>query len=263
MRWRLASVPALGLALVSLLTAPAGASPAGRGWTSFEVVAGSRILAAASKDDPSAGELLTVVIEGDGDAHGRKGQPSADPTPHDPLGFRIAQAWPQGPVAWLGRPCQYVRDTACTPSDWTTGRYSEAAVAASSLAVDELKRRSGAARLRLVGWSGGGTMAALLAARRTDVAVLVTLASPLDLAAWTQWHGASPLAGSLDPADATLPPGIVQLHVLGRFDQVVPPALGEASARRLGGTVLVWREKHTCCWAKRTHRLLALAQPAR
>ena len=71
--------------------------------------------------------------------------------------------------------------------------------------------------------------------------------------------------GVLDvfPADATLPPGIVQLHVLGRFDHVVPPALGEASARRLGGTVLVWREKHTCCWAKRTHRLLALAQPAR
>jgi hypothetical protein len=262
MRRRLASVPALGLALVSLLTAPAGASPAGRGWTSFEVVAGSRILAAASKDSSPTGDLLTVVIEGDGNAHDRKGRPSADPTPADPLGFRIAQAWPQGPVAWLGRPCQYVKDAACTPSDWTTGRYSEAAVAASSLAIDDLKRRAGAARLRLVGWSGGGTMAALVAARRTDVAVLVTLAAPLALAAWAQWHGASPLTGSLDPADFTLPPGVVQLHVLGRFDQVVPPALGEASARRLGGTVLVWSEKHTCCWAKRTDRLLALSQPA-
>ncbi len=263
MQRRLASVPALGLALVSLLTAPAGASPAGRGWTSFEVVAGSRILAAASKDDPSEGELLTVVIEGDGNAHDRGGQPSADPTPKDPLGVRIAQAWPEGPVAWLGRPCQYVKDPACTPADWTTGRYSEAVVAASSLAIDELKRRSGAARLRLVGWSGGGTMAALLAARRSDVAVLVTLAAPLDLAAWTDWHGASPLTGSLDPADFSLPPDIVQLHVLGRFDQVVPPALGEAPARRLGGRVLVWREKHTCCWARRADRLLALTQPAR
>ena len=262
MRWRLASVPALGLALVSLLTAPAGASPAGKGWTSFEVVVGTRILAAASKDASPTGDLLTVVIEGDGNAHDRKGQPSADPTPRDPLGFRIAQAWPQGPVAWLGRPCQYVNDPACTPSDWTTGRYSERAVAASSLAIDDLKRRSGATRLRLVGWSGGGTMAALVAARRTDVAVLVTLAAPLDLAAWADWHGASALAGSLDPAAAVIGPGVVQVHVLGRFDQVAPPALGAAAARRLGGTVLVWPEKHTCCWAKRTDRLLALARPA-
>ena len=262
MRWRLASVPALGLALASLLTAPAGASPAGKGWTSFEVVAGTRILAAASKDASPTGDLLTVVIEGDGNAHDRKGQPSADPTPRDPLGFRIAQAWPQGPVAWLGRPCQYVKDPACTPSDWTTGRYSQSAVAASSLAIDDLKRRSRATRLRLVGWSGGGTMAALVAAQRTDVAVLVTLAAPLDLAAWADWHGASPLSGSLDPATVTLPAEVNQVHVLGRFDQVVPPALGEAAASRMGGTVLVWPEKHTCCWAKRTDRLLALARPA-
>ncbi len=262
MQRRLALVPALGLALASLLTAPAGASPAGQGWTSFEVATGPRVLAAASKDDPSTGGLLTVVIEGDGDAHDSQGRPSADPTPKDPLGFRIAQAWPQGPVAWLGRPCQYVKDLACTPADWTTARYSERAVAASSLAIDELKRRSGATRLRLVGWSGGGTMAALVAARRTDVAVLITLAAPLDIAAWTRWHGTSPLIGSLDPAAATLPPAIVQLHVLGRFDQVVPPALGEPAARRRGGTVLVWPEKHPCCWAKRAARLLALAQPA-
>ena len=107
------------------------------------------------------------------------------------------------------------------------------------------------------------TACSLVAARRSDVAALVTLAAPLDLADWAQWHGASPLAGSLDPADVTLPPGLVQLHVLGRFDKVVPPALGEAPARRLGGTVLVWPEKHTCCWARRTDRLLALTRPAR
>ena len=165
-------------------------------------------------------------------------------------------------MAWLGRPCQYVKDPACTPSDWTTGRYSQSAVAASSLAIDDLKRRSRATRLRLVGWSGGGTMAALVAAQRTDVAVLVTLAAPLDLAAWADWHGASPLSGSLDPATVTLPAEVNQVHVLGRFDKVVPPALGEAAARRMGGTVLVWPEKHTCCWAKRTDRLLALARPA-
>ncbi|CAN5509693.1 hypothetical protein BH10PSE5_BH10PSE5_10100 [soil metagenome] len=257
MRRRLALVPALGLALASLLTAPAGASPAGKGWTSFEVATGPRILAAASKDGPS-GDLLTVVIEGDGDAHDAHGNPSKNPTPRDPYGLRIAQAWPQGPVAWLGRPCQYVADPACSAADWTTARYSPAAVAATDAALDELKRRTGARRLRLVGWSGGGTMATLAAARRTDVAVLVTLAAPLDLAAWSAWHGASPLAGSLDPADVTLAPDIVQLHVLGRFDAIVPPALGEAPARRLGGTVLVWPEKHTCCWHKRTARLLAL-----
>jgi esterase/lipase len=53
-------------------------------------------------------------------------------------------------------------------------------------AVTALKRASGASRLRLVGYSGGGVMAMLLAARRDDVAQVVTIAAPLRLAAHGQ-----------------------------------------------------------------------------
>jgi pimeloyl-ACP methyl ester carboxylesterase len=63
-----------------------------------------------------------------------------------------------------------------------------------------LKQRSGSTRLTLVGYSGGGTIAVLLAARRSDVAEVITVAANLDVGYWTQRDGLSPLTGSLDPA---------------------------------------------------------------
>lgn len=246
-------VPHLSIGLALLLSAPAAAldpSPGGGGWTRLTLPAGGRLLAAEVRDGEAGDGILTVVIEGDGQAHDGRGRPTADPTPKHPVGRKIARAWPQeSAVAWLGRPCQFVRDPACAPADWTTGRFSEAAVAATAAAVDALKARSGAARVRLVGWSGGGTLAALVAARRSDVAGLVTVAAPLDLGAWTAWHGATPLQG-LDPArgpGATAP----QLHLIGAFDTVVPPAFAKAPAERLAGplgSVRIRQARHACCW---------------
>lgn len=209
--------------------------------------------------------MLTIVIEGDGAAHDRQGRPAADPTPKRSTGLEIARAWPSGPVAWLGRLCQHTlaRDAACRSADWTSARFSADAVAAADAAVDQLKARAGARQVRLVGWSGGGTLAALVAARRQDVAGLVTLAAPLDLTAWTEWQGASPLDGE-NPADLAPMPNVRQVHLFGRFDPTVPPDTSLAAARRLagpGGVVEVWPERHACCWAKRAGRIARLASP--
>ncbi len=266
MRLRLALVPSLGLAL--LLTAPAAAqdaSPGGGGWTRFPLTVAGRTLAVAKPPGAGRGEVLTVVIEGDGDAHDRRGRPRTDPTPRgDTAAWKIAKAWPRdaGPVIWLGRPCQHVRDPLCAPADWTTHRFSEAAVAATDAAIDAMKLQAGARGVRLVGWSGGGTIAALVTARRSDVVGLVTVAAPLDLAAWTRWHGISPLTDGLDPGG--LPPlAMPQLHLLGAFDPVVPPKLGEAAARRLageGGRVEVRNARHACCWTGLTGEMAAVGR---
>lgn len=260
--------PIAAILLAGLAVAPAAAGrvPDGGGWVRFEIAAGGRVLAAAAPADPTAGEILTVVFEGDGAAHDRQGRPGADPTPRQATGLEIARAWPQRPVAWLGRLCQHTLalDPACTPADWTTGRFSSVAVDAADAAVDALKLRAGASEVRLVGWSGGGTLAVLVAARRDDVAGLVTLAAPLDLAAWTRRQGLSPLAASLDPARLAPMPDVPQVHLFGRIDPTVPPETSAPAARRLAGpagVVEVWPERHGCCWAKRARRIADLASP--
>ncbi|WP_374573269.1 hypothetical protein [Phenylobacterium sp.] len=259
---------ALALAAWALAgPALAGDLPSADGWVRTDLMAAGRVLASAAPARRAPGEVLTVVIEGDGMAHDRRGRARADPTPRRATGLEIARAWPDEPKAWLGRLCQYTaaKDAACSPADWTTGRFSEAAVAAADAAIDQLKADAGARRVRLVGWSGGGTLAALAAARRDDVAALVTIAAPLDLAAWTAWHGLSPLAGSLDPVRLEPLTGMAQTHLFGRFDPVVPPQMGEPAARRLagpGGRVEVWPERHGCCWAGRARAIAGLARSA-
>jgi pimeloyl-ACP methyl ester carboxylesterase len=131
--------------------------------------------------------------------------------------------------------------------------------------VHQVKARAGARRVRLVGGSGGGVLAALVAGRRGDVAGLVTVAAPLDLAAWTQSQGLSPLTPSLNPADSPAMPDVPQAHLFGRYDPVVRPETASAAARRLGGPhaiVDVWPQKHGCCWARAAREIAAALRTA-
>lgn len=187
-----------------------------------------------------ASDTLAIYIEGDGFAWKRITEPSTDPTPVNPLALRLAALDNSPAVAWLARPCQYTGgETArgCNTSMWTDARYSEAVIAASNDAIDMLKEKSGASRVALVGYSGGGTIAALVAMRRTDVIWLKTVASPLDTSAFTAHHKATPLAASLNPATmaarlATLP----QTHYAGARDEIVPSAINRSFLARAGET---------------------------
>ena len=238
-------------------------SPAGEGWTRFDLTAAGRVLAAASFSD-MRGETLTVFIEGDGAAHTPRGLPSRDPTPRDPVSLKIAQAWPRpGPKAWLGRLCQYVRerDPACAPEDWTLNRFSPPAVAATNAALDQLKVRAGASRLVLVGWSGGGTVATLAASKRSDVAMLITIAAPLDVGAWTKAIGVSRLPEDGDPISIVWEHEVNQLHLYGGRDRTVPAETQRWASLKLRGRFVIWPgEGHQCCWARKTARIVEEAR---
>lgn len=185
---------------------------------------------------PSTPAYLWVVIEGDGRAWLNMRKPSMDPTPVDPVGWRLAKDVSQKTVLYLARPCQYLNSDeldACSVTDWTDGRFAEKWVQRLNAAVDQAKRMSSARKIVLAGYSGGGVMAALVAARRDDVALLMTVASPLDHAAWTTHHKVTPLHASLSVVAvqqklARLP----QLHVVGADDKVVPPFLMQDFLRR-------------------------------
>ncbi|MEM6490501.1 MAG: alpha/beta hydrolase, partial [Pseudomonadota bacterium] len=184
-----------------------------------------------------AGDVLTIYLEGDGAAFDRRGRPVArEPSPKTPGALRLAIADPfAGPKAYLARPCHFPTegDPPCDPSLWSIARFSERIIAAADAAIDAAKVRAGAARLRLVGYSGGGAVALLVAARRDDVALVVTAAGTLDHDAWIAlFPGFAPLVGSLNPPDFADALGqIRQRHFAGAEDEIVPPAVAEAYMR--------------------------------
>jgi pimeloyl-ACP methyl ester carboxylesterase len=200
------------------------------------------------------GGLLTVYIEGDGRAWINPWQPSTDPTPTDPVALRLAASAPSRPLLYLARPCQFVTFAGCAAPLWTSDRLSPEIVAVYQQLLDDALHRTGSAKLALIGYSGGGALAALLAERRHDVAWLVTVAGDLDLAAWTRLRKLAPLSGSLDPAnDAAAIAELPQAHFAGENDEDVPPAVAESFLRRLGPgraarLIVVPHFDHSCCW---------------
>lgn len=174
-------------------------------------------------------DVLWVVIEGDGRAWLSLREPSRDPTPVDAVGWRLAKDLSGDALLYLARPCQFLSAAeleACSVSDWTDARFSEKWVARMNAAIDAARRTTQAEHVVLAGYSGGGVMAALIAARRDDVSELMTVAAPLDHAAWTALHGVTPLTQSLSVLSVReklfrLP----QVHIAGAEDRVVPPGL--------------------------------------
>jgi pimeloyl-ACP methyl ester carboxylesterase len=169
--------------------------------------------------------LLTVFIEGDGYAWASRRRASSDPTPITQTVLGLAQAYSSANIAYLARPCQFIGSESrnCDPSLWTKARYSGAVVAALDEALTILKEKYAAKQLQLIGYSGGGTLAALLAAKRTDVDSYITVAAPLDTLAFTTHHAVTPMSSSLNPVDyAENLAAIPQVHLVGADDEIVP-----------------------------------------
>lgn len=233
------------------------------GWHAIHIPAGQFGLIAYLPAKPRKNEALTIYLEGDGFAWRTVHQPSADPTPLDPIALRLALAHPQGNAAYLARPCQYAgaRTSLCAEVYWTNQRFAPEVVDAINRAIDALKARFDAQRLNLVGYSGGATVAALAAVTRHDVDRLVTVAGNLDHRSWTTYHRIQPLTGSLNPADAVdalLP--LRKWHFAGGRDEIMPPVLVSAFANRFprGRQSVVHIEpdfNHRCCWAENWPRL--------
>ena len=214
------------------------------------------------------GQTLKIYIEGDGNAWKTRRLPSNDPTPLNPVALRLAVK-DVSPILYLARPCQIVRGAnrrSCDVRYWTSARFSREVVTAMNEAINSFIGRSRNIRITLVGYSGGGALATILAAIRNDVVKLITVAGTLDHEAWTRHHRVSSLVQSLNPADyaeriASLP----QYHFIGAKDKIVPSLVYDSYARRLGAghrskSLLIPGFTHKCCWEQKWQQLLSATE---
>jgi dienelactone hydrolase len=216
-----------------------------------------------SKDPTHASEPLTIFLESDGIPWRDGRQPSADPTTREPLALDMLMRSP-APAAYVTRPCYHdLRSDKCNVELWTGARYSSEVVDSMAATVREAQRRSGATKVALVGYSGGGTLAVLIAERLDNVAMVTTIAANLDTDAWTEHHKYLPMSQSLNPALSNRPHPWPELHLRGANDLVVPAATTaryfarypQAQQRTIEGF------DHVCCWVRDWPDLSAKTTP--
>ena len=170
---------------------------------------------------------ITVYIEGDGFAYVTPTRISSDPTPLNPTGLELATLDTGGNVIYLARPCQYVdlgKERFCYKRYWSSHRFSKEIISTYDQVLDKIKTTTGARSFHLVGYSGGGAVAVLIAAGRGDVISVRTVAAYLDHVALNEERGVAALEGSLDPMKvAKSLRRIPQIHYAGANDNVIPP----------------------------------------
>lgn len=184
---------------------------------------------------PKPAGLLTVYIEGDGRSWVSRYQLSSDPTPINPVALKLAkidsEQDPLNNIAWIARPCQYQPnkgDAKCDKKYWSSHRFSKEVIDSVDNGIDQLLEKSGATQVRLVGFSGGAAVAALVAARRDDIESLVSIAGNLDHQQVNEYHGVTPLRGSLNPKKVVKKIAkIPQMHFVGLNDEVIPQAVAD------------------------------------
>ncbi|WP_105648477.1 alpha/beta hydrolase family protein [Cronobacter dublinensis] len=208
---------------------------------------------------------LRVYIEGDGFAWVSRSRPSDDPTPHNPTGLKLAAADPSANVLYMARPCQFIGPPlppTCNVHLWTDQRFSPQIVQAMDEALSQIVQPYPQARIELVGYSGGGNIAALLAARRTDVVSLRTVAGNLDVAYVNALHRVSAMPDARSAADVALMlANLPQRHFSGADDDTVPPAVAtrfqQATGERCAQVEVVPGMNHGSDWAALWPGLLA------
>jgi len=202
---------------------------------------------------------LVVYIEGDGNAWNSKYRLSENPTPKNPLALKLAAKDTADSILYIARPCMYLEQKLmqdCPARFWSSHRYSEEVISSINQVINWATGISPTNSLTLVGYSGGGTVAALIAARRNDVSILVTIASNLDHKFWADLHHLNLLAGSLNPLDhANKLSTIEQIHFVGANDKIVPKSIVESYILKMPlkdkiNIHVIKDFNHSCCWEK-------------
>ena len=168
----------------------------------------------------------------------------------------------QADSVFVGRPCYYGlnKDLGCDPELWTFSRYSKDVVSSMAKVVQDLSVQGGYEEIRIIGYSGGGAIARLMASDIPNLVGILTVAANLDIDAWTTLHKYLPLHDSENPANLPpLPFDIVHVQAIGGKDKVVPRSITRDYLNK-GNALEVWTYPdfdHVCCWVDEWPSVLA------
>jgi predicted alpha/beta hydrolase family esterase len=200
---------------------------------------------------------LHVYLEGDGRPWENGLLPAAEPTTRTSVMLPL-MAIDAVPALYLGRPCYngHAADENCSTLLWTDARYGERVIASMTHALNEFTTRQNYQEIVLIGHSGGGTLALLMAERLPKTVAVITLAGNYDIDIWADHHSYPRLSESLNPA-ARQATGIPEWHLLGNHDSNIPPQLFQDSLRRRpNSTVEIVDADHNQGWQQIWPRLL-------
>jgi hypothetical protein len=165
---------------------------------------------------------VIVYIEGDGLSWIDRFTPSSDPTPVDPLTFKLAKLDQSPNVIYLARPCQYVISNECRKEIWTKLQYSKAILGLYEPILMEITQKH--SEVHLIGYSGGSVIAMHLASLDNEkVKSVRTIAGNINPNEFTKLLNLSSYQTSinLDLMDDKIK-DISQTHYYGKKDKVIP-----------------------------------------
>lgn len=207
-------------------------------------------------------DILHVYLDGDGTPWEQKRWIAEDPTSRNPLILEL-MALDRQPAMFLGRPCYhgYSFSPQCHFKFWTSHRYSRQVVDSMTAALKILLTKYGFSQVSLIGFSGGGALALLIAPEIPEVKTVITVAANLNVDAWSRHHGYKPMQESLNPASQEISPHVRQIHIVGAKDEVVPPFIVESylEMQNVKSTYMILDDyDHFCCWTEKWREILRL-----
>jgi hypothetical protein len=220
-----------------------------------------RLLSLQKKIKNCTNKDLRIYIEGDGLSWITRKTISSNPTPINPAALKLMNQDSSECKVYIARPCQYVNSTMCEKKYWTGYRFSPEVIESYEESLNYLKTKYMNSSFTFIGYSGGGAIATILASKRSDVNMLITIAGNLDIDKWTTIHNISKLEGSLNPADFTKNlENIKQYHLIGNNDDVIPKDVFLSYFSKFDKKDNVFfrylEQNHNCCWEKPYKRLL-------
>ncbi len=185
--------------------------------------------------DPN--QPFVFYIEGDGVTSKKMSsgyrKPTQNPTPFNLVTLNLAhldnrESVPN--VVYLAQPCQYTPfnvNTLCGKEYWTRKKMAPEVVESLNKVINFI---AGNNPVHLVGYSGGGGLAILIAANNPNVGSIITVAGMLDRSQFNKYHRLiSDADYSLDPLKyAKSVSKISQIHLSGTKDEIIPPFIASA-----------------------------------
>lgn len=165
---------------------------------------------------------LIIYIEGDGMSWIDRFTISSNPTPLNPIAFKLALIDESDNIVYLARPCQFEWSNNCNKDTWTRSQYSLDVLNSYKTIIDELSIKY--KEIHLVGYSGGAGIGMYLGSLdNKSIKSIRTIAGNINHNVLTELLNISNLNKSINFYPVVKKTKeIPQTHYYGLKDNVVP-----------------------------------------